>query len=316
MARIDKTISAVGGSVSESNNNVRNCGDTFNEANFTLVVKLNSQSTEDNTSNITCTYTMKVLGSGDQWSGQNYPCVGTLYVAGDNKDDSDVRTGTGGTTYTLGSWTGDVEHDSEGKLTIDIDGKWTVDSASSRHWPPEPNNIELAVKLPTIDREGKLSSDKSILTSTDSTVTITITPYINTFKYKIDRKVGTKGWEESWKSFGSGGTDSDNFTDTYNDIITRAGEEGSYSVQYKCTTYGTDGTTQIGTEDILVISTYYAGEPMPMSLYQNGSSIGVSFLTEINQPGFWVAGQGPITMSTQAFTLDDGNSYYILGKWD
>ncbi len=53
-----------------------------------------------------------------------------------------------------------------------------------------------------------------------------------------------------------------------------------------------------------------------MALYQEGGSVGISFLTNSNQPGFWVAGQGPITMSTQAFTLDDGNSYYILGVWD
>ena len=246
---------------------------------------------------------------GIQQGGGYYRTLKSAYVTVDNSSSGNIISDTDkryydGDEITSGSKT--INHEDDGSKTIIIKIEFTTNYNTSRS---KSQNVTLEV----IDREAKLTPNKPEVSPNDTTVRVTLSPFVKDFKYVIRRKVGDKAWEENWKTLGNGSTTS-YFDDTYNNIKTRAGTDGSYKVTYECTTY--NGTTVVGTAQNCFIYTFYPGDPKPMELYQGNNLVGISFLNKTSQPGFWVGGKGPISVSTTTFTLDDGNEYNLLGIWD
>ena len=99
---------------------VRNIGNSYNYT-YTCEVTENSVNNATNTSNVTITFKIKGgVSSGNQYSGYNENWG--IYVNGSLKNSgvNASQTLAAGVTKTIGSWTGDVTHNSDGSLNMPV----------------------------------------------------------------------------------------------------------------------------------------------------------------------------------------------------
>ena len=202
----------------------------------------------------------------------------------------------------IGSITKVVQHDENGKFpntTISI-------YADTHHFNKvSASGTITSADIPDIPRAAKLTVDKTeVSKSSPTTATFTLDPFSSSFKYKIERKIGSG----SWTTFKNNYTSS-TFTDTYSSIT--GGTDGNYTAYYRCSTYNSGGSQIGSTSDEVTLKTFFPGDPNPMELYQNGNSLGVAFLNRVdNTPGFYIGGRGPITPIN---VIIDGVTYTMLG---
>lgn len=167
---------------------------------FYLEVILNSQSTANNTSNITVNhYGQANTSTGGGYSGFSTPSS-TITVQGSNK-----RTGacddipTSGTKVLLGTWTGDVTHASDGTLSLAVSASYAPNT-SSYSYLPQANTLSKTVSVATIPRASDVSVASSYsIANTSSSLSATISPKAN-FYHRWKWSIGS--YTSDWTTLG------------------------------------------------------------------------------------------------------------------
>lgn len=110
-------------------------GTTGSKYDLWLEVTQNSQNVADNTSNITVSMKLK---RNDGYSASAYNLYQnentvSLSVGGVSRVSGNITIDTrNGTTATLASWTGNIQHSSDGTLTVAVSGSFTISGADLR----------------------------------------------------------------------------------------------------------------------------------------------------------------------------------------
>ena len=219
-----------------------------------------------NTSTLSFTLTTRQDPSGSGYqrtinaSGSQVVIDGTTYsISGTKAYDGLVIWSTSGVTIT---------HNADGtkainaSIKVNVGGDYVSGSGT--------------INLTTLQRVSPVTVSPSLLTS--GSATITITPYVSTYKHTVTYTVGT-----TTKTLGTK-TSTKTFTVTYATLEDIVGQYKSADVQVKCVTY--NGTTELGTS--YATFTVQTGK-IPFSLYddQNGN-VGVTIGEQASGGGFKV----------------------------
>lgn len=216
-------------------------------------IKENSYSIVDNTSNVTIDFYMNAYGYSAGFSSYN-SCQYGIWIDGTKKGGGQSATTTvnSGSTYIkIGSWTGNVAHNTDGTKTITVgltfrcnasvyysdsylpcqnDGSTSYPSGTALIW----NMGE--VKLTTIPRASTLTASNGTLGTTQ---TLKVTQYSTSFTHTITAKCGTSSTTLCTKSSST--------SISYTPPISLASQNTtgtSVSVTFTITTYS--GDTSIG----------------------------------------------------------------------
>lgn len=251
------------------------------QSTFYVSVKLNSQDINANTSNITVTF---YLVNGSRWDGGHSP--GTITVGTTQRASGEVNNTYGGGSWPVGrrydicSWTGNINHNNNGTLSIPIKGYWDGNT-SYAIWIPDDVTITETYNLPTIPREHLVTVSPKLVESTSTPLNITVNNRGNSFTHTVQWRV-TKG-TTGWVTLATRVTTT-TFSVPYNTIKARVGSYTSSDIEVQVTTY--NGTTQIGS--VQTAKTQFLSlSKLPLSLYDNlQGSVGASIGTEANKEGF------------------------------
>ena len=152
-----------------------------------LNVKQNSQSIEDNKSNVTLKLFLK---RNDGYSSSAYNLTESansvvLKVGGKEKVNKNLTIDTrNGVTVTLASWTGDVTHETDGTLSLSVSGSFTMGGTSL-----SGGSVSSSFECTDIPRASSLSLSKSSLNPED-TVGATLSVASDGFNHKIKWSLG------------------------------------------------------------------------------------------------------------------------------
>lgn len=220
-------------------------GGTSNAYQFYLEVILNSQSVEDNTSNITINH--KANGrNGWGYNGFSTP-TSAISVSGTQKVSSTVRSiPTSGSVVTLSTWTGNVTHNSDGTLSITVSATYNPNT-SSYSYVPRTNTISGTVTLTTIPRASDVSVSNYSITNTSGSLSATITSKAN-FYHKWRWKIGS-GSFSSWTNKGLISTTSSTVTVANTSLLSGMPTSTSATFTIEVRTYSDSGyATLVGTK--------------------------------------------------------------------
>ncbi|MGI6607506.1 MAG: tail fiber domain-containing protein [Erysipelotrichaceae bacterium] len=235
---------------------------------FYVDVKLNSQDIVNNKSNITITHRMKAIRANYSNYSQTYS---TVQIGSDVKATKYQSNASKNVTYTLASWTGDVEHNENGELSLTVNGVWHgYDDGNS--YSAVSNTLSSLIEMPAILRISKLSVEPATLTGGNATISITkyIADYTTTVKYKVD------SIEYILAEKSSGTT----FYLAYDTIKNLIGAFTTAVVEITAVTF--NGNNPVGSETKSII--VQTGR-MPISLYDDRQgNVGVTFGEEATEP--------------------------------
>lgn len=220
-------------------------GGTSNAYQFYLEVILNSQSTADNTSNITVNH--KANGrNGWGYSGFSTP-TSAISVSGTQKVSSTVRgIPTNGSVVTLSTWTGNVAHNSDGTLSITVSATYNPNT-TGYSYVPRTNTISGTVTLTTIPRASDVSVSNYSITNTSSSISATITSKAN-FYHKWRWKIGSGSWS-GWTNKGLISTTSSTVTVANTSLLSGMPTSTSATFTIEVRTYSDSGyATHVGTK--------------------------------------------------------------------
>lgn len=213
----------------------------------------NSYSIVDNTSNVTITFYMNAYGYSAGFSSYN-SCQYGIWIDGTKKGggQSAAKTVNSGSTYIkIGSWTGNVAHNTDGTKTITVGLTFKCSDSgyySDSYLPCQndgstsyPSGTPLIwsmgeVKLTTIPRASTLTASNGTLGTAQ---TLTVTQYSTSFTHTIVAKCGTASTTLCTKSSST--------SISYTPPISLASQNTtgtSVSVTFTITTYS--GDTSIG----------------------------------------------------------------------
>ena len=203
-----------------------------------LNVRQNSQSIEDNKSNVTVKLLLK---RNDGYSSSAYNLNESsnsviLKVGGKEKVNKNLSIDTrNGVTLTLATWTGDVTHSDDGTLSLAVSGSFTMGGTSL-----SGGSVSGSFECTDIPRSSTLTLSKTSLNPLDS-VGVTLTAASDSFSHKIKWALGDASVTHSL----SAGVTKDAFTVplSWADEITTA-RSGNISVTLS--TY--KGTKKIGSK--------------------------------------------------------------------
>ncbi len=203
-----------------------------------LNVKQNSQSIEDNSSNVTVKLLLK---RNDGYSSSAYNLTegsntARLIVGGSTKVNKNLTIDTRNfATVTLASWTGDVSHDADGTLSLSVNGSFTMGGTSL-----DGGSVSGSFQCTDIPRASALTLSKTSVNPED-TVGATVKAASPSFNHKIKWSLGNSAVTHSL----SAGVTSDAFTVPVSWVneITKA-KSGTITVAL--TTY--KGTKKIGSK--------------------------------------------------------------------
>ena len=203
-----------------------------------LNVKQNSQSIEDNKSNVTVKLYVK---RNDGYSSSAYNLNEgsnsvVLKVGGKEKVNKNLSIDTrNNVTVTLASWTGDVTHETDGTLSLSLSGSFTMSGTGL-----SGGSVSGSFNCTDIPRSSTLTLSKTSLNPED-TVGATLSVANNSFSHKIKWSLGASSVTHSL----SAGVTKDAFTVplSWADEITNA-KSGKLSVALA--TY--KGTKKIGSK--------------------------------------------------------------------
>lgn len=162
-----------------------NSGSKKNRYGVRLTVIQNSQSIENNRSNITVTFELGgagALGLSTDYTGSSfngYTCTGTIYVNGVQKaQGSSTANIANNTKVTLASWTGNVDHNADGSLSIPIRGVFTGGLSSQTNGGEASGTV-------TFDTIPRASSVSCTTANIGAKPTFTITSAVSSFTHKL-----------------------------------------------------------------------------------------------------------------------------------
>lgn len=205
-------------------------------------VKQNSQSIEDNKSNVTVKLLLK---RNDGYTSSAYNLTESsntvmLAVGGKEKVNKNLTIDTrNNVTVTLATWTGDVSHTEDGTLSISLGGSFTMGGTGL-----SGGSVSGTFKCTDIPRASTLTLSKTSLNPED-TVGATLSVASSSFNHKIKWSLGESAVTHSL----SAGVTKDSLTVplSWADEITK-GKSGNISVAL--TTY--KGTNKIGSKTYTV----------------------------------------------------------------
>lgn len=160
----------------------------------------NSYSIANNTSNIT----VKMYAKSDSTSYKAYNTNATnpvkITVGGSAKVDKKIAMDfRNKKTVNMGSWTGDVKHDTNGKLTITIAGSFTINGVSSL----SGGSVSKSWTLTTIPRASTVTcADGNIGSSTTINISRANSSFTHTITYNFSGLTGTIATKTSSTSIG------------------------------------------------------------------------------------------------------------------
>lgn len=201
-----------------------------------LNVRQNSQSVEENKSNVTVKLLLK---RNDGYSASAYNLTESansaiLKVGGKERVNKNLSIDTrNGVTVTLASWTGDVTHDDDGELSLSVSGSFTMGGTSL-----SGGSVSGSFSCTDIPRASTLTLSKTSL-NPEETVGVTLNTASDSFSHKIKWSLGDSSVTHSL----SAGVSKDAFTVplSWADEI-KSAKSGSISVALS--TY--KGTKKIG----------------------------------------------------------------------
>ncbi len=154
-----------------------------------LALTQNSQSTANNTSNITARLLLK---RNDGYSDSAYSLTegantARLTVGGSVKVNKNPAIDTrNGATVTLAQWTGDVAHNTDGTLTVSIKGEFTVGSTKLTG-----GSVACDFKCTAIPRASALSLSASSV-SPDGSLKVSVRSASKSFTHRLTWSVGSE----------------------------------------------------------------------------------------------------------------------------
>lgn len=180
-------------------------GSSGNKYDIWLNVKQNSQSIEDNKSNVTVKLYLK---RNDGYSASAYNLTEgsnsvVLKVGGKEKVNKNLTIDTrNNAKVTLASWTGDVAHNSDGSLSLSVNGSFSMGGTSL-----SGGSASGSFNCTDIPRASTLTLSKSSLNPLDS-VGATLSAASSSFSHKIKWSLGDSSVTHSL----SAGITKDSFT--------------------------------------------------------------------------------------------------------
>lgn len=235
--------------------NVASYSGSNNAYKFYLEVKLNSQSTDDNTSNITINHYAKSNGA---YSYQQFSTPKSYLKVYDNKTkttSTKKTTTVAGITTTktlIGTWTGNVTHNSDGTLDINITAEYKSNT-TSYYYVPANNSISTGtIKLPDLHTPPAITDvtfveNNSILTGagvsadvfvpylSNKKATISATAFDNATISKYEIENGTKNFSSTSSSVVMDLSDGMVYSETSTELIVKVtdsmGGVGSSSIK-------------------------------------------------------------------------------------
>lgn len=208
-------------------------GGTSNAYQFYLVVTLNSQSTANNTSNITVTHSANGR-NGWGYSGFSTP-TSTITVGGTQRVSSTVAgIPTNGSSVTLSTWTGNVTHNNDGTLSLAVSATYNPNT-SGYSYVPRANTLSGTITLPTIPRASDVTVSNYTVANTTGSLSATITSKAN-FYHRWRWKVGSGSWS-GWNNKGLISTTSSTVTVSNSNLLNRTPNDKSATFTIEVATY-------------------------------------------------------------------------------
>ena len=262
-----------------------------------LNVRQNSQSIEDNKSNITVKLLLK---RNDGYTASAYNLnessnTAVLKVSGKEKVNKNLTIDTrNSVTVTLATWTGDVSHTDDGSLSLNISGSFTMGGTSLTG-----GSVSGSFNCTDIPRASTLTLSKTSLAPLDS-VGATIKSASSGFSHKIKWYLG----EASVTHSISAGVLSDTFTVplSWSEEITNS-KSGNISVVLA--TY--KGTKKIGTKTYSLKLVIPSTEEFLPGFELVTERIDNSVPSEF---GEYVSGKSQIRLNIESLTLKHGAKAY------
>ena len=271
-------------------------------------------------SNILGNYTnvkveMKFTG---QSSGYTYDWYGmdgvwaALYVDGNRVGYKELGSFSGSST-TLFTWNGIINHNADGTRSFVVKailhGPDTSQYSYNRFLPHGERSDSKTIELQTIPRKSTLTLSPVTLQDPSVNLTVNVAKAAPGFADTVQWRARPQGgsWSD-WVTLAEKSTNT-TFSISYSDILTKLGNV-SGEIQVKTTTYS-DSSSSTPLGDMTKSAVLKQGG-IPLSLYQNGTSIGVSLIGEERaQPGLFVADEGPFIIKD--ITVN-GVTYKVLAK--
>ncbi len=274
---------------------------------------LSSQNIQGNYSNVKVEMKFSGMTSGYRfnWYGINGTWA-ALYVNGSRVGYKELGSFNGDAT-TLFSWSGIIPHNDDGTKTFTIKailhGPNTGRYDDNRFLPHGEVSDSKDIALPVIPRKSSLTLSPVTLQDPSVNLTVNVTKAAPGFVDTVEWCVRPQGGSPSdWvvlaeKSSTSG------FIIPYSTILTKLGNV-SGEIQVRITTYSDSSSiTPLGS---MTKSAILKQGGIPLSLYQNGTSVGASLIgEEITQPGLFIADEGPFEV--RELTIG-GVTYKVLAK--
>ena len=208
-------------------------GGASNAYQFYLVVTLNSQSTANNTSNITVTHSANGR-NGWGYSGFSTP-TSTITVGGTQRVSSTVAgIPTNGSSVTLSTWTGNVTHNNDGTLSLAVSATYNPNT-TGYSYVPRTNTLSGTITLPTIPRASDVSVSNYTISNTTGSISATITSRAN-FYHRWRWKVGSGSWS-GWNNKGLISTTSSTVTVSNSNLLSRMPSDKSATFTIEVATY-------------------------------------------------------------------------------
>ncbi len=164
-------------------------GSTGSKYDLWITVIQNSQSLAQNKSNITTNFFIR---RNDGSANSAYNLIDgsntvLIKVGGETKLNKSITIDTRNNVYCLlGSWTGDVTHNSDGSLTVPVYGKFTMGNDTLTG-----GTVSGSFKCTTLGKASTLTFGNTTV-NPGGTVTVTVNSSSSSFTHKIKWTLGTK----------------------------------------------------------------------------------------------------------------------------
>ena len=209
---------------------------------FYLEAWLNSQDPATRKSNITVYHYAK--GNNDwAYSGFNTP-TSVIKVQDITKKTTTVGA-IGGSKVQIGTWTGDVQHNPDGTLSLKVEAVYNSNQ-SAYTYLPKANTQSKTVSVQTIQTATTISAPASATITTSGNLAVTVTAQSSSFYNKL---VGTIGGS-SWNILNMqqvAGTQTVNIP--FSDIYSRLTSDMTGTLTLTMSTW-VDGATQVGNDQV------------------------------------------------------------------
>ena len=223
------------------NNSVQNYGGSYIGYYFYLEVILNSQSIPNNTSNITVNhYGQANTSTGGGYSGYSSP-TSVITVNGSQKRSGqcDANIPTSGTKTLIGTWTGDVSHNSDGSLSLNVSAAYAPNATVS--YLPQANTLSGTAESSVIPRASTISVSDYTITNTSGSLSFTIQSKAS-FYHKV---VWTLNGSSTTVNYTTAIDGNSTKTIANTDLLTAMDNVTSAQLTLKLSTYTDSGLTNL-----------------------------------------------------------------------